>query len=149
MKVILSRKGFDSSSGGKPSPILNGQMLSIPIPEGYSGVSYEDIGFEHDGHRYSYKKLMDDMSIRQFSECHMDPDIRVDLYNALPEGWKPGFGQAGGSATELAGVRTGDLFLFFGSFREAELHSKGFRFKPGTTEIHAIWGYMKVGAVHR
>jgi len=33
MKVILSRKGFDSASGGHPSPILpDGTLLSIPIP---------------------------------------------------------------------------------------------------------------------
>ena len=33
MKIILSRKGFDSGYGGMPSPILpNGIMLSMPIP---------------------------------------------------------------------------------------------------------------------
>jgi hypothetical protein len=34
-KVILSRKGFDSSCGGYPSPILpDGTMISLPIPAG-------------------------------------------------------------------------------------------------------------------
>ena len=34
MKVIFSRKGFDSSYGGFPSIILpDGQMISFPIPE--------------------------------------------------------------------------------------------------------------------
>jgi hypothetical protein len=33
MKIILSRKGFDSSYGGYPSPILpDGKMVSLPIP---------------------------------------------------------------------------------------------------------------------
>ena len=33
MKIILSRKGFDSQYGGHPSPILpDGTLLSIPIP---------------------------------------------------------------------------------------------------------------------
>ena len=33
MKVILSRKGFDSQYGGMPSPILpDGTLLSLPIP---------------------------------------------------------------------------------------------------------------------
>ncbi|MGC9779576.1 MAG: hypothetical protein HZR80_10075 [Candidatus Heimdallarchaeota archaeon] len=33
MKVILSRKGFDSSYGGHPSPILpDGTLISLPIP---------------------------------------------------------------------------------------------------------------------
>ncbi|MGC9778582.1 MAG: hypothetical protein HZR80_05015 [Candidatus Heimdallarchaeota archaeon] len=34
LKAILSRKGFDSSFGGCPSPILpDGTLLSLPIPE--------------------------------------------------------------------------------------------------------------------
>jgi hypothetical protein len=148
MKVILSRKGFDSSSGGKPSPMVGGQMLSIPIPEGYSGVSYADIGFWHDGTRYSYKRLMDDLGIRQFSECHMDPDIRGDIFNAPPPGWKPAFGQVGGSASELKSVSPGDLFLFFGSFREAKLKDGYFEYSKAPV-VHAIWGYMQVGNIHR
>jgi hypothetical protein len=33
MKVILSRKGFDSEYGGIASPILpDGTLLSLPIP---------------------------------------------------------------------------------------------------------------------
>ena len=33
-RIILSRKGFDSSLGRMPSPILpTGEMLSLPIPE--------------------------------------------------------------------------------------------------------------------
>ncbi len=33
MKVVLSRKGFDSANGGIPSPIMpDGTMLSLPIP---------------------------------------------------------------------------------------------------------------------
>ena len=33
MKIILSRKGFDSSYGGYPSPILpDGSLVSLPIP---------------------------------------------------------------------------------------------------------------------
>ena len=33
MKLILSRKGFDSQSGGCPSPIFpNGTLYSLPIP---------------------------------------------------------------------------------------------------------------------
>lgn len=42
MKVILSRKGFDSSSGGFPSPVFpDGTMLSMPIPVFGSEVGIE------------------------------------------------------------------------------------------------------------
>jgi hypothetical protein len=43
MKIILSRKGFDSTSGGVPSPIFeDGTMISLPIPY-KTGVPYGDI----------------------------------------------------------------------------------------------------------
>jgi hypothetical protein len=33
MKIVLSRKGFDGTYGGFPSPILeDGLMISLPIP---------------------------------------------------------------------------------------------------------------------
>ncbi|MBO4456467.1 MAG: hypothetical protein J5802_01965 [Butyrivibrio sp.] len=33
MKIILSRKGFDSTNGGCASPIMpDGTLLSMPIP---------------------------------------------------------------------------------------------------------------------
>jgi glycosyltransferase involved in cell wall biosynthesis len=32
MKVVFGRKGFDSSAGGAPSPIIDGKLISLPIP---------------------------------------------------------------------------------------------------------------------
>ena len=43
MKVILSRKGFDSCYGGHPSPILpDGRMISLPIPSSEDLICYKD-----------------------------------------------------------------------------------------------------------
>lgn len=37
MKIILNRKGFESSTGGYPSHILpNGTLLSLTIPSNYN-----------------------------------------------------------------------------------------------------------------
>lgn len=45
MKIIFSRKGFDTSSGGAPSPIISGQPCSIPIiAQGRSETTYDDLG---------------------------------------------------------------------------------------------------------
>ena len=46
MKLVFSRKGFDSSAGGFPSPIINGKPISLPIPHSNSKVSYQhfDLG---------------------------------------------------------------------------------------------------------
>ena len=44
MRVIFSRKGFDSSAGGCPSPIIDGQPISLPIPTRMpSPVRYVDL----------------------------------------------------------------------------------------------------------
>ena len=44
MKIILSRKGFDSGNGGQPSPILpDGTLLSMPIPSNDSDNTYSTI----------------------------------------------------------------------------------------------------------
>jgi hypothetical protein len=32
VKLILSRKGFDSAAGGVPSPLIDGRPVSLPIP---------------------------------------------------------------------------------------------------------------------
>lgn len=46
MKIVLSRKGFDSSFGGVASPILpDERLVSLPIPYQHSPVTYNDIRF--------------------------------------------------------------------------------------------------------
>jgi len=48
MKVILSRKGFDSGSGGIPSPILtNGDLVSLPIPDVDDQFKYSDVHYNN------------------------------------------------------------------------------------------------------
>ena len=48
MKIILSRKGFDSASGGLCNPILpDGTLLSMPIPgTSKNPVYYKDLHFD-------------------------------------------------------------------------------------------------------
>ena len=91
MKVILSRKGFDSSNGGYPSPILpDGTMLSLPIPDDI-GLSYSEI--QYNG--ITYSEIIGQLTNNNFNEpiCHLDPDIRPDLRITPAENWFPAFGQ--------------------------------------------------------
>ena len=45
MRIILSRKGFDSDAGKAPSPIVEGVPISLPIPtKKRSETSYGAIG---------------------------------------------------------------------------------------------------------
>lgn len=153
MNLILSRKGFDSAAGGCPSPILpDGRMVSLPIPDAEAEVRYGALsrnGIPLGG-------LVRDLTggrIGPEDRAHLDPDLVAGEF-ARPAGWRPAFGQCDAAQTHLAnqGVGVGDLFLFFGLFREVEEREekKGglrFRYKPGAAPIHCLWGWMRVGEV--
>ena len=158
MKVILSRKGTDSSNGDIPSPIFpDGTMFSIPIPSG-DEPTYSDIAINPDGSLMCSEFLAEinkpGLAVRN---CHVDPDL-VQRYVTEQAGWKPAFGQcsaAQGYLRNSAGVRPGDLFLFFGNFKAVSA-GKALSYRarpriPGATvpegEIQIIWGYLQVGDV--
>ncbi len=153
MKVILSRKGFDSTNGGCPSPIFpDGTLLSLPIPsddsDSYDRLSYEDI---------SYAKLLKQLRPkRTYNHCHVDPDLRPNVRSSVVDGWIPAFGQIDAAQGLLsnAGVEPGDVFLFFGWFRQIETTEAGYRFKKkhngdfySWADMHVIYGYMQIGNV--
>ena len=150
MKVILSRKGFDSGAGGCASPIIDDTMLSLPIPsdDDVKFCDYEKLSFGTDTYLSIAKALKTDFNKHG---CHLDPDIRRGIRNE-PKGWRPAFGQTGAAQTELenAGVVRGDLFLFFGWFRKANKESGQFAYlqpKDGGSNLQAIYGYMQIGEI--
>ena len=150
MKIILSRKGFDSNFGGCASPILpDGTMLSMPIPvdDDSSGIAYSDISFE--GRSYA-EYLRQFNPKRNYTNCHLDPDIRADIRTAPVENWKAAFGQIDASQTHLKnqGVTSGDLFLFFGWYKETQTDINGnLQYIRDASDIHAIFGYLQIGAI--
>lgn len=148
MRLVFSRKGFDSTAGGCASPILpDGTMVSLPIPDARSPIRYGDICV----HGHDVGGLVADLSGGSYgrrSRAHLDPDL---VASAFPRkrGWCPLFGQAGGEQTVLAraGVGPGDVFLFFGWFRRVERARAHWRFVPRAPDLHVLWGWMEVGAV--
>lgn len=146
MKVILSRKGFDSKNGGRPSPILpDGTLLSLPIPSA-DGRMYSELSYGAE----TYKDIIEQLGGKCGNgACHLDPDIWQGVFEA-PDEWKPAFGQWGTpqKVLENQGVGVGDLFLFFGRFRQTERDSNGkLKYTPKTPDLHIIYGYLQVGAV--
>ena len=144
--MILSRKGFDSKNGGIASPILpDGTLLSLPIPQ-ENGRAYGEL--RHNGE--TYKNIIEQLGGKcGDGGCHLDPDIRQGVFEA-PSEWKPAFGQTGIPQKTLVnqGVGVGDLFLFFGWFKQTEHGSDGkLRFVPKSPDLHVIYGYLQVGAV--
>lgn len=158
MKVILSRKGFDSANGGIVSPVFpNGKMLSFPIPSKdiekdcikYSDLCFDGIGLDELLRNLGY-------SFEKNSEyCHLDPDLDKSRRKSEIEGWTAAFGQINQAAGYLNNqeVEEGDLFLFFGNFRHIKMINGVYRYarksKDATSDYYgkpfqAIWGYMQV-----
>lgn len=154
MKIILSRKGFDSGCGGCPSPILpDGTLLSMPIPSKDKSLLYSDIS--HSG--ITYDKIWSDLSSKSYEShkkdgydgCHLDPDIRADLRNNPVQEWKPAFGQCSTAARHLDNQEVGkdDVFLFFGWFKQTEFVDGKFRYVKNAPDLHIIYGYMQIGDI--
>ena len=145
-KVILSRKGFDGTTGGKPSPIIDGKFVSLPIPRADSGVFYKNLIFSN---TESYLKVMKDLGIKFYSEAHLDPDLQKSIIEERPENWRGLFGQSGNSQGTLhnRNVGNGDIFLFFGWFKEAKKINSVWKYCKNAPDIHAIFGYLEVDKV--
>lgn len=144
MKIILSRKGFDSASGGVPSPIFpDGRMLSLSIPDKQSPVAYQEIR----GHESATMgELVEQLaSIPRTHRAHLDPDLSSQSIPRL-NGWRPIFGQVGSPESHLQNqdVGRGDVFLFFGLFRHVENSEEGWRFVRGTKPLHVFFGWLQV-----
>jgi len=124
VKLILSHKGFDSTSGGAPSPIVGGRPVSLPIPAARDGgLSYGTLGLG---------KLVAQATRGRLdggSPCHADPMFHAG---------RCAFGQAGAAQAHLAnqGVGPGDIFVFFGLFAG-----------PGGPPHHRIFGWLRVESV--
>lgn len=153
MKVILSRKGFDSRTGGKYNPILpDGTLLSFPIPdardaENYSGLAYNGI---------EYSQLLQDLGYNGIWSCHLDPDIRANIRKTPVANWQPAFGQIDKAQGYLdkAGVTVNDIFLFFGCFKNVVLKNGHYKYVRKNSRdfyighpIQIIFGYFQIGQI--
>lgn len=148
MKLILSRKGFDSSAGGCASPIMpRGKLVPLPIPDKASPIRYEDINVAG----YPMARIVGDLTCgkqKPYFGAHLDPDLVFESYPRMP-GWRGLFGQADSAqgGLESEGVGCGDLFLFFGWFRRVEELAGTFRFLKGAPDLHVLWGWLQVDLV--
>jgi len=125
VKIILSRKGFDSGAGGAPSPIIDGRPVGLPIPtERRSVTTYGDLGLGDVVERVTRGRLA------RSSLCHHDPMFASG---------RVAFGQTGRAQSHLGNqhVGVGDIFVFFGLFADED----------GRDRHHRIFGYLEVERV--
>ena len=135
MKVILSKKGLDSSFSKNPIPILDEKLIFVPIPNEQDILKYGDLKnlnrfIEVTGQNKSFLE----------THCHLDPQLE-NYFNC--ENFKGSLGQIEGFQTHLEknSVEVGDLFLFYGWYLDVindNLHKNG---------KHVIWGYMQIGEI--
>lgn len=148
MRLILSRKGFDSQNGGVASPILpDGRMCSLPIPDSTSQISYADISWD-ELNLGDVVTALTGNRVRGATRAHLDPDINPAALRRR-NGWLGLLGPSRPAVTHLkhCGVTEGDLFLFFGWFRQTEWHDGVLRFVPAAPDLHVIFGWLKVAAI--
>jgi hypothetical protein len=141
--VIFSRKGFDSASGGCPSPVFSDQtMLALPIPDARSPVRFQELEWRGRNLGDLVERLTKNKVVRGHG-AHLDPDL-LPSFRTRPASWRPLFGQCGAAQGHLRnqGVAAGDLFLFWGLFRRLDQNLEWVG-RP----FHAIWGWMQVGDV--
>ncbi len=153
MKIVLSRKGFDSSSGGVPNPILpDGTLVPLPIPDTLSSVVYNDLTSEAlAAYDSTLSAMVSDLTkgrVKGVHGAHLDPDLCSAHYRRAKH-WCPVFGQRGAALGHLKkqGIGVGDVFLFFGVFRPVERVEGRWRFRKNTSPQHLLWGWMRVGEV--
>lgn len=150
MKLILSRKGFDSSAGGCPSPVFpDGSFYALPIPDKKSRITYQELSYQG----VNIGKLVADLTgdPRRFAHyAHLDPDLIPDVYPRATD-WRPLLGQSGSAQGHLRKqeVGVGDVFLFFGLFRRVEKCGEGWRFIKSAPPFHALWGWLQIGQIHK
>jgi hypothetical protein len=160
MKIILSRKGFDSTTGEIASPIMpDGRLLSLPIPvtprqaeRDEGGIPYRELQFDGQPLDQIIGQLWNGRR-RPFQQenAHLDPDLDPDRFPPRQPGWRRNFGQQGNAQTHLdrCGVGTGDLFLFFGWFKETTRNNGQLRYVRGARDLHVVFGWLHIGKILR
>ncbi|MDD2262980.1 MAG: hypothetical protein PHW20_12050 [Clostridia bacterium] len=166
MKIVLSRKGFDGTYGGFPSPILeDGLMISLPIPINHAkekSFTYRDLSPQGVNLGDLFKELGKVPKGPKIEKkdpiyVHLDPDLYDDSlpksnkFKARMDGWKGLFGTdqaaAGILCNDKTGVDEGDIFLFFGWFNNV-INKDGKRgYDTRSQGFHQIWGWLQIGQI--
>ena len=146
MKIILSKKGLDSSNSTKPISITNKEMIFLPIPseniydsERYSEVFIDKISLLYYcmemGINYGFINE-GQVPIDGVTNCHLDQQL-INYFGY--HDFKGSFGQVLSAQKHLENnnVSVNDLFLFYGWYSDKN--------KPNGK--HTVFGYMQIGEI--
>lgn len=118
------------------------------IPYVFSPCAFSSVTWKHRGDIGQIVESLTKRKIRSKDLCHLDPDLRRESVKRRAN-WRPAFGQMGSEQSHLRdnGVTTGDLFLFFGLFRQARRTAAGWQFASGTLRLHVVYGWLEIGEI--
>jgi hypothetical protein len=122
-------------------------MLSFPIPDPDSAQArrYDDLTPRGVGLGRMLRDLMGPR-FDSLGPAHLDPDIDA---SAVPRrlGWRPIFGQSYAAEAHLRarGVCPGDLFLFFGWFKQVACVNGKYGYVRGSPHVHCLFGWLQIG----
>ncbi len=150
MRIVLSRKGLDSSAGGFPSPILpDGQICWIPIPTtAPKNCKYQELR-RGDLCTGDLCRDLSGSALAGDTLCHLDPDLHRDVVARRAE-WRACFGQCSVAESHLSSnqVDVGDLFLYFGWFRRADILRGQWSYVKDAKDIHILFGWLQIGEIY-
>lgn len=121
----MSRKGFDSGTGGYPSPTLSyGNLLSFPIPDATSDIKYSDLNYKENNYYELMKSLKgtylkdngNKSSLSKNTSCHLDPDLVYDVF-AREKEWRGIFGQIDRAQSHLENQEVYEGTLYMGIYK--------------------------------
>lgn len=149
MKLILSRKGFDSGTGGCASPIFpDGSMLSLPIPSAWASHKMRDATSRNPN--FGTGDVVADLSglYNQATSVHFDPWLNGS-HESTSARSRLAFGQDSSAQGHLRKeqVEVGDLFLFFGWFHEVERLKDKWTYKPDSPDLHVMFGWLQIDSI--
>ena len=84
-------------------------------------------------------------NLTEDTRCHLDPDINSGVIKRKL-GWKGLFGQIDNAQSHLEKkkVKEGDLFLFFGWFKQTVIVNENITFDSSAPDLHIIFGYLQI-----
>ena len=148
MKVILSRKGLDSTYCDIANLCINNnELVMLPIISKNNTAIYRDLSLCENSTTFNVVEQVFNYSktINIDTHCHADPNL-INFYNV--DSFLGSLGQVNSSQTHLKkqNVKEGDIFIFFGLFNDCNtLQNEVKVFK--SKNRHIIFGYLQIGEI--
>ncbi len=145
MKIILSRKGLDSSFKDLSNLLLNQKdLIVLPILEQDGISSYKDLQIKCIDkilNNPNYSKALSPSTL-----CHADPNL-TNLFN--DKNFVGSLGQVDIAQKHLENqsVGIGDLFIFFGVFTMGYEENNEIKIDNMLYRKHIMYGYLQVGDI--